>query len=296
MKIRLTLVLSLLAITSSCLAQRLNFYLNAKVNRYEVYVFDRAESFISTDSEFVNDTTRIFNRYTNSFTQRKNYNADLGFELTVTADVMLHDRISLGAGLGLGYSSFSLGREQFSNTRTFVNSVTVVGDFNANLPDIPFCDRFTNTRSDLPDLNREERVTLYDLLIPVSIEYKLIREKLDLQLGVLIQTPVNAEAKREFYTTRREAVGNEIVCTHAIGVTDNFNLKKLKDVKFSPQAFLRYHFFDGLRVDLGVRKAVSDTFYNTDFQFDENEYKPLNYSLGFSYALAKSKLSRESDF
>lgn len=286
-----TLLTFFLLIVSASFAfsQKIEFHLDGRINKIENASHLDVEEFPSSRSSVLSDSTLeiSFGRATRSY--RSKYSAKLGFEFGVSADITLNDRLSVTTGLGLAYSEIEVDVEfvdfQFDVFR--VDTISFIPSTNGFIID---CDRTINTIGDLREINNRPVLSTIDLMIPLGLQYKLLPGKLDLQIGGVLQTPVYADARRERYELVRSFTSSGIVCEYTIEEYQDEFIKRLSFMRVSLQGMIRYHLLKGVRVDVGVRKMLNNSFLPAEFGAASYDFRPLNYTFGFSYTLGKKQL------
>ncbi|MEL6558621.1 MAG: hypothetical protein AAFQ94_10585 [Bacteroidota bacterium] len=287
------LTLQLIVTINLLNAQTLEFSLNGKINSIENSSNENMQEFISSRSQVLTDSTQLVTTGLGSNTFRRNFQTELGFEFGIGLDISLNDRLSIATGLGFTYSELEIQTEfidfQFDpitfDTIPYSPPISSGGLFG--------CTRTINTISDLPEIDNKPVVRFVDLSIPIGIQYKIIPGKLDLQVGGLLQTPIYADAPREFYDIERTPTTDGIECEWVVEEFQDDFQKRFTFARVSLQSVVRYHFLKNVSAEVGIRKMLNNAYQEENFGGTTIEFRPLSYTFGFSYILGQKKMNND---
>lgn len=290
----ITLLIIQLVVTTHFLnAQTLEFSLNGKINRIENSSNENIQEFFTTSSQVLTDTSQLVSSGFASSTFRRNFQTELGFEFGFGLDISLNDRLSIATGLGFTYTELEIQTEFIDFQFNAVTADTIPYSPPFSSGGALGCTRTINTIASLPEINNEPIVRFVDLSIPIGIQYKVIPGKLDLQVGGLLQTPIYADAPREFYDLQRTPTTDGIECKWVVEEFQDDSQKRFSFARVSLQSVVRYHFLKNVSAEVGIRKMLNNVYREEDFGNPTIEFRPLSYTFGFSYTLGQKKLNND---
>lgn len=273
--------------------QQISFHLNAGANSYNSGSQVEYTEYFFTRSLQINDSTSITQYGPRTFSESFTFSPEAGHEIGLTAEIQLKKRLKVIAGIGTQFVKID-----HTSQFTDIDFIPVITDtlIVRIIDSSPFggCSFTINSPADLPDPDRDPELALLDLSIPVQIEYAIIPDKLDLNLGAIIQTPLLAKATYENLYLHRTYYPGEIVCEYRIKEYEYAALKNLNNIKFNLQAMVKYELFTGVKVYAALRQMLSNTFdvHVNDFR-RKYQFKLQGYSFGVSYMLGKKKLTND---
>ena len=294
-KVIALLTLQIIVTANFLNAQTIEFSLNGKINRIKNSSDIFNSENISTRFDFISDSTQVISTGLSNIRYRNSYQAEIGFEFGLGMDISLNERFSIATGLGFTYSEIRIQNEIIDSQFDILNSDTIPSMSSPPPISLLFgCSYTINSISNLPQISANQPIVSFiDLSIPIGIQYKIIPDKLDLQIGGLLQTPIYADAPRKQYDLQRTPTANGIECEWVIDEYQDDSMKRFSFARISLQSTVRYHFLKNVSAEIGVRKMLNNAYRQEEFNGPDLEFRPLSYTFGFRYTLGQKKLNND---
>ncbi|MGB3465949.1 MAG: outer membrane beta-barrel protein, partial [Cyclobacteriaceae bacterium] len=204
-------------VTLSANAQKIQFHVNAGVNQYADDSQTDIQKFFNIRNTIINDTTQVLQFGETRIERDYAFSPRLGYELGVSSDIQLSKRFKVSIGLGVQYYEINFSSTLISfDFESYVSDTTFFSPVAFPPNQFSGCSFTTNTPQDLREPDSGLGVTQVDLAIPFGIEYAVIPDKLDINIGGILQTPVFSDATFEFVDLHREYSPGQIVCEYFI--------------------------------------------------------------------------------
>lgn len=281
--------------TLNVLGQKVDFYLSGRALgpsfQEHTYQSESNLRFISTISDStISVTSSVVNRETT-----RSYTPKTGAEIILGADFQINEIMRLSTGAGFTYNAFSI-QSSSVNLSTMVISTeiqpgntTSVNIFSSNC-------NYTNSISDLAPVNRDPKFSIIDLTIPLLLSIDAMGDRLDVNLGAFLSTPIYSSEYREYITVERDDTPGSNECTWIRVEEHNRSGNNLRNAKLAASIGLEFRMTDKLSFLLDGRKSMTNLFISEDFQsypLSNDNYRPVSLSLGIKYRLGKSTKTTE---
>lgn len=244
-------------------------------------VFGSDSLFLSTPSLFEETSQNQFDVWAN-------------VEAGVKLDWKVMDNLSVGTGLGF----FTL---KFKGSRNFLNSTfistetpdTVVFTPNSNFNDP--CDYYTN--ASFFSFDSKIEYNMIGLVIPLSLTYDIIPNRLQLSFGASLRTPIYSSRKRSSLNIEMETDNNgQTACTYVIHEDKNTTGNDFNDLTITGDFELTgWHKQFGL--SLAISRWTTSIFSKNNglnsFVFNDRKIAPGYYTLRLKYRLGKEQIQED---
>ncbi len=149
------------------------------------------------------------------------FSRPMGFSIGLRAKWALGAKWKFASGLELARFRFSRSATYSSGGLTIIKIDTVASrpTFSGFNP----CDQYTNSPSDLGDIDYTPYYTVYELKIPLEIRRVFFQNRVDVGLGGFLAMPVYTNFYQEFIgTTSQTDASGKVLCTY-VKRTDSTN-------------------------------------------------------------------------
>lgn len=213
------------------------------------------------------------------------YTTTPGFQFIPRIHLAFNQRFSLALGMGAEYMTFTR-KENYIYSR--FSGVSGPGDtINTKSifdPPVMVCDVYENSIQDLLPLQEGTDYTFINLLIPIEFSYQLVADKLSLNTGLFLQTPLYNVSVKESIVQNIRTENGKTICRYVVGKTENKN-NNAKNALLGISCSLTYRFADNFSLHGGIYKTMDNIFHVTNLNsiIFENHLNPLRFTLGLQY-------------
>ena len=286
------LLLFLASLGAVCCAAQ-TFSLSVKTMYAPTFKNQYFETFESTGTFQLNEEQSLETKYLIERFNQKKYESKIGDGLSLNISFAFNPRFSIHTGLGFQYSKFKVNNENISYTQDILSTDTVAYDASVFGNTFAPCDRYTNTYEEFLPIEEGEQYSLFLLHVPLEVSYSLMNNKLFLRPGVFLQTPLFTKKKREFVSFEREMIEDELICTYEKFSFQDKSGSNIQNFQWGASFHVAYRVMKWLELEAGVAQNFSNVFYRNEewsnFYGNDENYRPLNISLGLNFLLVKKK-------
>ncbi len=217
-----------------------------------------------------------------------------GFQAGFKVHFPITKSVNVVTGLGLSFQRFDSERRNVDITNLFTNPDTVKLISSSGSFDRP-CDTYVNFPADVIN-GFSIRNNLLFLTIPILLETKTLNDKLSVQIGGFIATPLASTVSRAWYrqemNTITDNAGNELTeCNHFPITEKDKTGNGFKNFVSGIEIRLAYLIWKNISVEAGLSQTLG-SYYSGRNQFfavpnDGIETSAMQVSAGFRINLAK---------
>lgn len=298
----LTIILTiiLLVIPKSIVSQKNTFSISGRTQYIPELNNFNNRTYQSYSIKELNDSLLIKTYYKGSSIYEYIYSAKLGYELIGNIKFNITDRLILKTGLGLNFISFNTNSEvyRFESEQLSIDTIPKTTSTPVT-PSSSTCDNYINSFFDLREIQKGIDYEIISLKVPLEINHLFLSNKLNLGLGVFIQTPLYSTKTEEYITTEREESNGITSCKYVIITRKDKSGNSLNNLQMGLSGNVSYKILKNIAFEIGITKEFRNVFYQDEnnqsgyFLSSSNfEYNPYKLHLGLEYLFGKKEKNK----
>lgn len=289
MKLKLLSIIMACSLCQSIFAQSPIFDLSATVNYIPSTNSTQVFEFTALSYNQITDSTATRSTFARMQETIQTYNQELSYELMAGMRLKLNDKINLNLGLGVNSLSFKVESEFTPLVQgTLISTDTVSFTPSTSPTSTSFCDEYINNFNDIGSVESGIAYDFINLRIPLELSIALLEEKLRLNLGGYLQTPLFTRSYREYIGLNRELIDGLHYCEYErvedIDKSGNF----INNLQYGYSISAEYYLRKKIAVTLGAIRDLGNIFYldDTNQSFtSSNDLQTTRYNVGVKYIL-----------
>lgn len=268
--------------------QNFQLRIDGKVNFYR----EDAHRYLSTSENHVlsplNDSMSLRHITILTTSQSRIYEPQPGYSLNARTQFKLSKKLVLFTGIGINWFNFkssSMINDSHSEViRTdTIHNATIINAFND-------CDRFENSISDFGIIDRSVQQQAIHLSIPLELRLVLKPNKLSVQAGLFLQTPIYARNKQEYLRINKEETSTETVCHYEKIVENKKAGNSFAYLQMGLSGEIEFMLTPKLGFIVGARENLTNLFSVESSQISPHgseHFRPFDVNVGIAYWLGK---------
>ncbi len=262
------------------------FSITARTNFLQTQAYQTTYQYQSNFASPLNSQQWLEQLVNVSVTNKREYEPKLGFEVFGLFTIRISNKIALRTGLGLNYTSLNIMGGAIDSEFDVIRQDTVPArEFTSS------CNVYENSISDLGEIKRGVDLSIFNLIVPIGLQYQFINNKINLEIGAVLQTPLISNAKSEAFRIEREESPNGNKCTFVKIKRNDGSGNSLQNSQIGGMVNVHYSILNNIRLELGVRQMFSSQFVKEEWQtfpITRDLLRPLILSIGINYGFEKS--------